>query len=128
MVLDASVMIAHLDRDDVHHAAATDLLLHASPGSMVVHSLTLAEVLVAGARHGRAAAMRRDLLAAGLRVADRDDDEPLRLAELRAGTSLKLPDCCVLDLALHRPASLATFDAGLAREAERRGVVVLTGR
>ncbi len=43
--------------------------------------------------------MRDDLRAAGIDAAPHDPDEPLRLAELRATTGLKLPDCCVLDVA-----------------------------
>lgn len=68
--------------------------------------------------------MRDDLFAAGIRVAPRDDDEPLRLAELRVRTGLKLPDCCVLDVALRHRAALATFDTALSAEAAKRGVSV----
>lgn len=125
IVLDASVLIAHLTPRDTHHGAATDVLLNASPGSMLVHTLTLAEVLVGGVRVGRGAAMRDDLQSAGIDVAPRDAGEPLRLAELRASSGLKLPDCCVLDVALHHHASLATFDDALAAGARQRGVVVL---
>ena len=82
-------------------------------------------VLVGGVRVGRGAAMRDDLRAAGVDVAPHDADEALRLAELRAGTGLKLPDCCVLDVAVHHQASLATFDAVLASAAQHRGVAVL---
>jgi len=125
IALDASVLIAHLNPNDAHHAAATELLLNAAPGSMLVHALTMAEVLVGGVRVGRGAAMRDDLRAAGVDIAPHDPDEPLRLAELRASSGLKLPDCCVLDVALHHHASVATFDSALADAAQRRGVPVL---
>lgn len=125
IVLDASVLIGHLNPNDTHHAAATDLLLNASPDSMLVHALTMAELLVGGVRIGRGAAMRDDLHAVGIEVAPRDPDEPLRLAELRASSGLKLPDCCVLDVALHHNASLATFDQALAEAARQRGVSIL---
>ncbi len=82
-----------------HHAAATAILLDAAPGSTLVHTVTMAEVLVGGVRVGRGVAMRDDLRAAGIDAAPHDPDEPLRLAELRATTGLKLPDCCVLDVA-----------------------------
>ena len=68
IALDASVLIAHLSPFDAHHAEATDILLGASPGSMLVHPLTLAEVLVGGVRIGRGAAVRDDLQAAGVAV------------------------------------------------------------
>jgi len=49
----------------------------------------------------------------------------LRLAELRAASGLKLPDCCVLDIAISNHASLATFDDALAVAARRRDIAVL---
>lgn len=125
IALDASVLIAHLSPGDVHHAAATGILLDASPGSMLVHTLTLAEVLVGGVKIGSGASMRDDLRAAGIGTAAHDVDEPLRLAELRAASGLKLPDCCVLDIAIRNHASLATFDDALAVAARRRDIAVL---
>ncbi len=47
IVLDASVLIAFLDSDDTHHAAAEQLLTQAVDDDLAVNSLTLAEVLVA---------------------------------------------------------------------------------
>ena len=125
IVLDASVLIAHLNPHDEHHATATRLLLTAPPGTMLVHSLTLAEVLVGGVRVSRGAAMRDDLAAAGIAVAEADPGEPLRLAELRMTTRLTMPDCCVLGVALREHAALATFDQALAEAARRLRVTVL---
>lgn len=125
IVLDASALIAHLNPSDTHHDVATGILLEAAEEPLLVHALTLAEVLVAGARAGRSAEMWADLLAAGVRLADRDDDEPLRLADLRASAGLKLPDCCVLDAAMTNDASLATFDRALAMAGRRLGIVVI---
>jgi len=125
IALDASVLIGHLTPHDAHHDVATEFLLNAAPGSMLVHALTLAEVLVGGVRVGRGQAMRDDLEAAGIRVVAPDAGEPLRLAELRVSTGLKLPDCCVLDVALQFASSLATFDDALAAGARQRGVPLL---
>ncbi len=50
IVLDASVLIAFLDSDDTHHAAAEQLLTQAVDDDLAVNSLTLAEVLVAPVR------------------------------------------------------------------------------
>ncbi len=122
IALDASVLIAHLNPADPHHRAATEVLLAGRPGAMLVHTITMAEVLVGGVRVGRGASMRDDIHAAGITVAAHDDGEPLRLAELRASTGLKLPDCCVLDVAIRNQASLATFDNALATVAAARGV------
>jgi predicted nucleic acid-binding protein len=122
--MDASVLIAHLNPDDPHHQAATAILLAGRPGQMLVHTITLAEVLVGGVRIGQGTSMRDDLRAAGIAIAPHDDGEPLRLAELRADSGLKLPDCCVLDVAIQHQASLATFDDALAAAARKRGVAV----
>lgn len=127
IALDASVLIAHLNPVDSHHDAATRILLDASADSLIVHTVTLAEVLVGGVRIGRGAEMRDDCYATGLRLARHDEDEPLRLAELRAMTGLKLPDCCVLYAATTHAASVATFDQALADMARGQGLTVLPG-
>ena len=124
IALDASVLIAHLNPADPHHHAATGILLAGTPERMLVHAINLAEVLVGGVRVGQALSMRDDLASAGIRLAPRDDDEPLRLAELRASSGLKLPDCCALDVAMRHRATLATFDMALTAEAVKRGVPI----
>lgn len=124
IVLDASILVAHLFPHHAHHAVATSLLLDAADEPMLVHALTLAEVLVGGVKIGKGAAMLADLKAAGIELAPRDDDEPLRLAELRGTTGLKLPDCCVVDTAQTNAAGLATFDRAVATAARRLGVAV----
>ncbi len=126
IALDASILVAHLYPLDAHHGAATSLLLDAVVDErLLVHALTLAEVLVGGVKIGQGAEMLADLKMAGIMLASRDDDEPLRLAELRSKTGLKLPDCCVLDVAVSNEAKLATFDRALATAAHRLGVSVM---
>ncbi len=127
ITLDVSVVIAHLYPHDPHHEAASDYLRGAAAEDMVIHSLNLAEVLVGGVKAGRGQEMLADLEAIGLRVADRPDGEPLRLANLRASSNLRLPDCCALDTALSTASTLATFDDGLARAARQRHVTVAPG-
>jgi predicted nucleic acid-binding protein len=126
IALDASVLVAHLSPHDAHHHAATGLLRDAAGERLIAHDLTLAEVLVGGARIGREEQMLADLRAAGVQHADRPEGEPLRLARLRARTGLKLPDCCVLDAALGHAASLATFNRTLVTAAQQVNVEVLT--
>lgn len=128
IVLDASVLVAWLNPADAHHEPATQILLAGTPGEMLVHPITLAEILVGGVRIGRGASMRDDLSAAGIAVVTYDDGEPLRLAELRATSGLKLPDCCVLDVALRHRIGLATFDEALDHAARRHGVRVIDRR
>lgn len=125
IVLDASLVIAHLELRDAHHERASRYLRERADEDFVMHSLNLAEVLVGGAKVGRAEEMLADLRAIGIDVASPVDGEPLRLANLRAKTTLKLPDCCALDVALTmRAAALATFDDALAEAARARGIAV----
>ena len=124
IVLDASVLIAYLDRSDTHHDAAEALLVDAVDDDLGADPLTLAEVLVVPARMGRletAVSALRDLDVASLPF---PGNAAVRLAELRASTGLKVPGCCVLLAAEHTGASIASFDAGLAQAAEARGVAV----
>jgi predicted nucleic acid-binding protein len=92
-----------------------------------MHPVTLAEVLVGPARLGDADGAHARLAALGFRVDLPDAGQPVRLAVLRVQTRLKLPDCCVLDVALVHQAQLATFDARLAEVARNRGVAVVPG-
>jgi predicted nucleic acid-binding protein len=103
---------------------ATEYLRASADQGFLIHSLNLAEVLVGGARVGRGQEMLIDLEAIGIRIADRQDGEPLRLANLRAASGLKLPDCCALDTALTTDSILATFDDTLAKAASQRHVTV----
>lgn len=126
IALDASVLIAHLARDDRHFVVARDILRQAVGEALLVHPLTLAEVLVGGVRVGREHALSAELEAMGLNVTDGGGDQPLRLARLRVSTGLKLPDCCVLDTALTARARLGTFDTALTAAARQCGIPVVT--
>jgi predicted nucleic acid-binding protein len=125
IVLDASVVIAFLSAADVHHEEADALLADYANEGFTVHPLTLSEILLKGARVGRLNQLASDLRALGISQHVPDVDEPLILAELRATTALKLPDCCVLSSALQLSAPLATFDAQLARIATEHRVNVI---
>jgi len=125
IVLDASAVIAHLAAGDPHHAAATRLLSDHATARLFVHSVNLAEVLVGGVRAGRGREMLDDLTSLGVNVAEPVADEPLRLAELRIETGLKLPDCCALVVAATRRLPLASFDDRLRRAATAIGLPAL---
>ncbi len=124
IVLDASVMIAVLDRRDVHHAAARRLFDENAAERLAAHRLTAAESLVQPARAGRVAAVSAALITLGVEWVDILDD-PAELAELRARTGLREPDACVLLAARRAGARLATFDARLASAARGEGVPVV---
>jgi predicted nucleic acid-binding protein len=124
IVLDASVLIAHLDADDALHQRASTLLRSLAQEQFVASALTVAEVLVAPARAGaleRAGAVLRRL---GVDTVPLLATSPATLAGLRAATGLKLPDCWVLLAAQEVGAGLATFDDRLAAAARHRGVPV----
>ena len=128
IVLDASVLIAYLDRDDSHHVAAESLLAEAVDGDLGVDPLTLAEVLVAPARNDLIEAAKAALR--NLEVAELPFPSAVRLARLRSTTGLRMPDCCVLLAAEDAAATAATaatiasFDDRLVHTAEARKVSV----
>ncbi len=122
IILDASVLIAHLDQDDAHHTLATEHLLDAADEPFGASCITLAEVLVAPTREGRLAATRAALRALGVHEFSLPPDASERLAALRAETALKLPDCCVLLTAKATGARVLTLDERLADEARHHGL------
>jgi predicted nucleic acid-binding protein len=123
IVLDASVVIAHFGRDDVHARRAFDVL--DTEDELLLHPLTLAEVLTRPVRGGQEYQTLALLENIGIDRWLPDLDEPLRIARLRATTKLKLPDCCVLSAAMATGGAIATFDAALAAEAQEAGLAVV---
>jgi predicted nucleic acid-binding protein len=122
IVLDANVLIAHLDRHDAHHAAATERLLDLADRPFGASSITLAEVLVAPARTRDLPAAQAALRALDVSELSLPPNASERLAVLQVETGLKLPDCCVLLAAEAAAGTVITFDDRLAREAGRRGL------
>ncbi len=124
IVLDASVLIAHFYAADAHHERADQLLVDVADNELSASPLTLAEVLVGPIKTGLLDQAQTALRRLGVRSIGLRDDAHLRLAELRAKTGLRLPDCCVLLAAEQEGAGLATFDDRLGSVAVDRGVVV----
>jgi predicted nucleic acid-binding protein len=122
IVLDASVLIAHFDTEDLHHDAATTLLADRADDKFVASPVTVAEVLVGPARAGAAERVAFAVRHLGVTVLPLTEDSPVQLALIRAATGLKLPDCCVLLAAEQTGAAVATFDAKLAAAARERGL------
>lgn len=124
IVLDASVLIGHLDARNPHHERARELLTAHAGSEFGASSISLAETLVGPARSGKLE-LARDALGR-LAVAELafGMDASTRLATLRAGTGLKLPDCCVLLVAQDHEGVLASFDKDLARGARELGLAV----
>jgi predicted nucleic acid-binding protein len=123
IVLDASVLIAHLDERDASHARAVDALEATVDEALACSPITLAEILVGPARHGRLDQAQSAIAALELREVPLGPDAAARLATLRVETGLKLPDCCVLLAATDAAATaILTFDDALARESKRLGL------
>lgn len=122
IVLDASVLIAHLDGGDLHHADARALLEASGEEPLGASAITLAETLVSPARAGRLAAAEAAIQRLGVAELTLGENAPGRLARLRAEVGLKMPDCCVL-LAAHEHAGvIASFDFELLAAAGKLGL------
>jgi predicted nucleic acid-binding protein len=126
IVLDASVLIAHLASDDAHHSAATRVLEAHVDEEFVVHPVNLAEILVGPARVQRVKPALEALEAIAVEEWIAAPGEAVRLAQLRVNTGLKMPDCCALCAAIDSGSTLATFDVRLAEVARGLGVVVVS--
>ena len=126
IVLDANVLIAHLNGSDRHHTRAETLLEIISSEPWGVSSVTLAEVLVYPARAGRLEAAEATLVGLDIQEVPLGGGASGRLAEMRAELGLKMPDCCVLLAAQNNEAALATFDTGLISAAETLGVEIVS--
>jgi predicted nucleic acid-binding protein len=125
IVLDAWVLIAHLDDNDAHHERAHRLLTEVAGQPKQMNVLTMAEVLVAPARAGRRRAAQEILDRFQIEVVALPAEVAGNLAELRATSGLKMPDCCTLLTAERSSAGLATFDDRLRRVSRDRGIRVL---
>jgi predicted nucleic acid-binding protein len=126
IVVDANVLIAHLDENDALHDRAVDALLTAAEQPLGCSPITLAEVLVGPAGAGRLVEARDAIAELGVAEVPLGDNAAARLAALRAETTLRMPDCCVLLAANDAQAeAIVTFDDRLARAAEQRRIRVI---
>jgi predicted nucleic acid-binding protein len=125
IVLDASVLIAHLDERDVHHEHASRLLADTGSEPLGASTITLAETLVAPTRAGRLEDAVAALDRLGVAELPLGDGAPARLARLRAEVGRKLPDCCVLLAAQEHGGTVASFDSALADAATDLDLSVL---
>lgn len=122
LVLDASVLIGYLSPEDAHHDESVRLLSEAKP-AFFVHTITLAEILVAPARINRQGEVADALADIGVEQAETFPLESQLLARARAEHGLRMPDACVLVLAEHLGYPLATFDLRLSNVAREAGVL-----
>ncbi|WP_419915159.1 PIN domain-containing protein [Candidatus Poriferisodalis sp.] len=117
-VVDAGVVIGHLDTSDAHHHAATAALAQVAGTAtrLLLPATAYAEVLVHPFRVGAAEAAQVDaaLAAIPIDVAALERSAARRAAQLRAEhRSLRLPDACVIATAVEAGAVLlCTTDRG----------------
>jgi predicted nucleic acid-binding protein len=124
IILDASVLIAHLGANDALHDRAVELLVNVADEELGLSPLTLAEVYVGPARAGKLTHAQQAIRDLDVTVVSLGHDAPERLANLRSSTGLRLPDCCVLYAAQVVAAELATFDDRLGSAAKTIGLTV----
>lgn len=127
IALDASVLIGFLDGADPHHSRAEEALIAHADERFCASTVTLAEVLVGPARQGAAQAIRDVFAALEIAPVEVGAGDELALADLRARTTTKLPDCCVLLAARREGAGVLSFDATLRRAASEVGIAVADG-
>jgi len=125
IALDASALIAYLDREDAHHAAAAAALAAGGSAGLCASVLSLAEVLVGPVRSGRADEVRLVLRELRVLPVGLEPGDEVALAELRATSGLRLPDACVLQAARALGADVLTFDHRVRRAARELGVGVV---
>jgi predicted nucleic acid-binding protein len=128
VVLDANILIALLQPDHAHHDTVVTFLsgLDADAAGNIaqVHRLTLAEVLVGYPSEAERLAIYHHLVGdVGLHVWDlRADEEVTLLATARQRTGIKMPDACVLAVAMWPTGNVLTFDKRLMGAAAKIGV------
>jgi predicted nucleic acid-binding protein len=123
LILDASVLIGLLDREDPHHSKAVDEVEAADRGErqLVTPASAYSEALVAFAHADRIADAREAIGAMGITVAPLSATIAERAAILRATqSSLRLPDAIVLATADVLVGELLTYDEKLERVARRQ--------
>lgn len=127
ITLDAGVLIALFNAKDAHHEAAMKLLDAATRRDdlLYMNPLSQAEVLVKAAQQGSEKIYYEKIVSIGVVTLAAPTDTGVWLAQLRARTGLKLPDCAVILTAQQSGSKIATFDHRLAREARALGVTVL---
>jgi predicted nucleic acid-binding protein len=120
LTLDASVLIALLDRADADHARAVDAVEAADQNrdELVVPASAYSEALVAFAREDRVRDAREAIAGMGISVAPLDAKTAEQAAGLRARHDrLRLPDAMVLAASHQLGGRLLSYDQRLQRYA-----------
>lgn len=122
ILLDASVLIGFLDRDDDHHERAVSLLEEHEWDEFAASVLTVAEVLVHPTRAGTQDAALAALHRIRVQLLPVPDSAALEIARVRSQYGVRMPDAVVVQAALAAGGSVATFDQSLAAAARKAGI------
>ena len=111
-LLDTSVVIAVLNRDDaLHEAASQTVRAERGRDALAISALTYAELLVGPLRAGGRALEVVERVAAQVRIIDLSAEIARRAAEERVARGLKLPDAVIVATGLLRADLILTADA-----------------
>jgi predicted nucleic acid-binding protein len=111
-LLDTSIVIAALNRDDALHEAASEALREERDrNALAISALTYAELLVGPIRAGGHALEVVERFAAQVRIIDLSPEIARRAAEERAARGLKLPDAVIVTTGLLKADVILTADA-----------------
>jgi predicted nucleic acid-binding protein len=112
-LLDTSIVIAALNRDDaLHRAASQAVRAERDRHALAISALTYAELLVGPLRTGERALAVVERFAAQVRIVDLSAPIARLAAELRSTRGLKLPDAVIIANGLRLQAAvIVTADA-----------------
>jgi predicted nucleic acid-binding protein len=111
-LLDTSIVIATLNRDDaLHEAASRSVRAERDRSTLAISALTYAELLVGPMRTGGRALEVVEGFAAQVRIIDLSPEIARRAAEERVARGLKLPDAVIVATGLLHADLILTADA-----------------
>ena len=111
-LLDTSIVIATLNRDDaLHEAASRSVRAERERSTLAISALTYAELLLGPMRTGGRALGVVEGFAAQVRIIDLSPEIARRAAEERVARGLKLPDAVIVATGLLHADLILTADA-----------------
>jgi predicted nucleic acid-binding protein len=122
LVFDANVVIALFDANNAHHSEAVEIYLQSTGTPIYLSALTYAEILVRPAAQEKLDFFVKNIETGGFEIAVITKKLAVKISKVRAATSLKMPDACVLALAKSLGSELITADKKLAEVARKYNV------
>lgn len=126
VVLDASALIALYSSKDINHLWAIGFFKQTLDRELSMNVLNYSECLVHPIRAGKLDQFSAGVAGLGVEVVQIVSSDASSLAQLRAGTGLRMPDVLVLHQAKNLGAAVATTDQQLAKVARDLGIEVFS--